>query len=164
MSKRLIAMLVGVLAIAAVAAGCGSDDDGDSTTETSSSAGPALSKAEFIKQGDEICLTASNEYGERAEDFLEENEVSQAKGPNPEQEEELLADIILPRIKVEMEELRELGPPKGEEEQVDEIFTAVEEIVDEGEDDPSTVTGNENPFAEPNAKAEAFGFEVCGQT
>jgi hypothetical protein len=163
-SKRLIATLVGALAIAAVAAGCGSDDNGDNTTETSSSAGPALSKATFVKRGDEICLKAANEYGKQAEDFLEESGVSQAKGPNPEQEEELLADIILPRIKVEMEELRELGPPKGEEEKVDEIFTAVEEIVDEGEDDPSTVTGNENPFAEPNAKAEAFGFEVCGQT
>jgi hypothetical protein len=163
-SKRLIAMLVGALAIAAVASGCGSDDNGDSTAETSSSAGPALSKAAFIKQGDKICLEASREYGKGIEDFLEENEVSQAKGPTSEQEEELLADIILPRIKAEMEELRELGPPKGEEEQVDEIFTAVEEVVAEGEDDPSTVTGNENPFAEPNAKAEAFGFEVCGQT
>jgi hypothetical protein len=163
-SNRLIAMLVGALAIAAVAVGCGSDDDGDSTAETGSSAGPALSKAEFIEQGDEICLEASKEYGEGIEDFLSENDVSQTKGPTPEQEEELFADVVLPRIKVEMEELRELGPPKGEEERVDAIFTGVEEVVAEGEEDPGSLAGGKNPFVEPNAKAKAFGFEVCGQT
>lgn len=165
MSRRLIVVLLGALAIAALAAGCGGGDDENTTVEaTSSDTGPALTKAEFIEQGDKICLTASREYGEGIEEFLTENNVSQAKGPSPEQEEELLAEIILPRIKVEMEELRELGPPEGEEERVDEIFTGVEEVVAEGEDDPSTVSGNENPFAEPNAKAKAFGFEVCGQT
>jgi hypothetical protein len=164
-SKRLIAVLLGTLAIAALVAGCGGGDDEGTTVEaTSSDTGPALTKAEFIEQGDEICLTASNDRGKEIEDFLEENNVSQAKGPTTEQEEELLGEIVLPRIGAQMEELRELGPPEGEEERVDEIFTAVEEVVAEGEDDPSTVIGNENPFAEPNAKAEAFGFEVCGQT
>lgn len=166
MSQRSIAMLVAALAIFAVAAGCGGGDDGDSTAaETSSDTdAPALTKAEFIKQGDKICATASKEYNEGIEDFSTENEVSQAKGPTEEQEEEVLAEIVLPRIKVEMEELRELGPPDGEEERVDVIFTGVEEVVAEGEDDPSTVAGNENPFADPNAEAKAFGFKVCGQS
>ncbi len=165
MSKRSIAMLTAALAIFAVAAGCGGGDDGDGAAKAGSSDdAPALTKAEFIEQGDEICKEASEEYGAGIEEFLTENDVSQAKGPTVEQEEELLAEIVLPRIKVEMEELRELGPPEGEEERVDEIFTGVEDVVAEGESDPSTVAGNENPFADPNAKAKAFGFEVCGQS
>jgi hypothetical protein len=158
-------MLAAALAIFAVAAGCGGGDDG-STAETDSpdTDAPALTKAEFVKQGDEICAAASEEYGEGIEDFFTENDVSQTKGPTTEQEEELLAEIILPRIKTEMEELRELGPPEGEEQRVDEIFTGVEEAVAEGESDPSTVAGGENPFADPNAKAKAFGFEVCGRS
>lgn len=165
MSTRLIAILLGALAIAALAAGCGGDDNDDTTVETTASdSGPALAKAEFIKQGDEICLAASTDYGEGIEDFLEEEGLSEGDEPTAEQEEELISEIVLPRIDTEMEELRELGPPEGEENRVDEIFTGVEEVVAEGEDDPSTVIGSENPFAEPNAKAKAFGFEVCGQS
>ena len=50
MSKRLIALLAGVMAIAIIAAGCGSSSD-DSTDTTV----VVLTKTEFIKQGDAIC-------------------------------------------------------------------------------------------------------------
>jgi hypothetical protein len=161
MSKRSIAMLAAALALFALAAGCGGGDDGDDTPAEASPDAPALTKAEFIKQGDRICATASEEYGEGIEAFIEENDWPSRE---EEEEEELLAEIVLPRIRVEMEELRELGPPEGEEERVDVIFTGVEEVVAEGEADPSTVTGNENPFADPNAEAKTFGFKVCGQS
>ena len=61
MSKRLIAMLAGVMAIAIVAAGCGSSSDSTPTPFV-------LTKAEFIKQGDAICAKGSEALSQEAED------------------------------------------------------------------------------------------------
>lgn len=168
MSKRFIAMLAGALAVVALVAGCGSSDNGDSTAaaETSSADtndAPPLSKAEFIKQGDEICGETGVKLLEGIDEFAKEHG-SEDSGPSEEEAEELVLDVILPLIQTQAEELDALGAPKGEEAKVEEIVAGLEEAVTEGQEDPSTATGTESPFVEVDQKSADFGFKVCGSS
>jgi hypothetical protein len=166
LSKRFIATLAGALAIVAVVAGCGgSSDNGDGTTaETSSpdnNGAPALTKALFIKQGDEICTETAKAFAQGIKDYMSENGLDPSEEPSEEQQEELIGEVILPAYKVQAEKLGELGAPKGEEEQAAEIVAGYEDAIADAEADPSGAI-DEDPFADVKSDAGEFGFKVCG--
>jgi hypothetical protein len=168
LSKRFIAMLVSALTIVALVAGCGGgSDSGDSSAaDTSSqdkSTAPALSKAEFIKQGDEICTKTAEELNEGIESYTSENELDEGEEPSEEQQEALVSEAILPVFRAQAEQLGALGPPTGEEAAVEEIVTGIEDAVADAEDDLSSAISGESPLEDANAKAREFGFKVCGQ-
>ncbi len=163
MSKRLIAMLFGVLAIAVIAAGCGSSSSSSSSEESTSS----LTKAEFIKQGDAICAKANKENEAEFEEFAKEHNLNENKEPSKAVQEEIVTGIFAPSISGQLEDIRALGAPEGEEEQVDEILETVEGEVEEVEEEPTVLFEAEeegtSPFAEGNKMASEYGFKVCGQ-
>lgn len=170
MSKRFIATILAALAIAAIVAGCGGgSDSGDSTaadSEAGGSAGnnaPALSKAEFIKKGDAICAKVGGELAKGIADFMGGIGLEETEEPSEEQQEELVAEVILPLFQSQAEQLGALGAPEGEEEQVAEIVEGTEEAVAEAEDDPSGAISGDNPLQGVNEKAQEFGFNVCGK-
>jgi hypothetical protein len=152
-------MLFGVLAIAVIAAGCGSSSDNSSSEESTAS----ITKAELIKQGDAICATSEKEAEAEFEEFGEENGISESKEPTEAQKEELATSILLPSVSSQIEEIRALGAPSGEEEEVSEILDTVEEEVEEGEAEPAALFESGEPFAEGNKMAREYGFKVCGQ-
>jgi hypothetical protein len=156
-------MLFGVLAIAVIAAGCGSSSDSSSSEESTSS----ISKAELIKQGDAICAKSEKENEAEFEEFVEENGLSENKEPTEAQKEELATSILLPSVSSQIEGIRALGAPSGEEEEVSEILDTVQEEIEEGEAEPSSLFEAEeegaSPFAEGNELAREYGFKICGQ-
>jgi hypothetical protein len=165
LSKRLIALLAAVLAIAAIA-GCGG---GDSDTETAApesapsasedSGGPALTKAEFIEQGDAICKENQEEGEAELSAFLEE--VGEGE-PSEEDQERVITEVVAPSLQASADGLRELTPPEGEEEAVAEIVDGLDEAIASVEDDPIAALEGD-PFTEVNEKAIDFGFKVCGE-
>lgn len=166
MSKRAILLFAGVLAIAAVAAGCGGSDDdstnagtGGSTNSDSTTA--ALTKAEFIKKGDAICEKENESIEGEADDFAKENNIDTSK-PTQKQKEEVIVAVIVPSLHAQSEEIAELGAPSGDEEKVEAIIVALEDGTAEVEDDPSLVFEGE-PLKEASRLAKAYGFEVCGE-
>ena len=156
MSKRLIAMLVSVMAIAIVAAGCGSSSS-DSTETTA-----ALSKAEFIKQGDAICTKGNQAIETEANEFAEENNVDTEK-PTDAQQEEVITEVVAPAVRKQGEEISELGAPSGDEAEVEAIVAAVEGGADELEEDPKLLIEGKNPLAKGSKLADSYGFKVCGE-
>ncbi|TMK56407.1 MAG: hypothetical protein E6G51_10640 [Actinobacteria bacterium] len=157
MNKALLAAIAVLVALAALVAGCGG---GDSTTDET----VTLTKTEFIKQGDAICKEGNEEISEGFEEYAEENDLPQNKEPSTEQGIEITETVILPNIQQQAEEIRELGAPEGDEDQVDELLTSLEDAVAEGEDDPELLfKGNTDPFAEVNELAKDYGFKVCGE-
>jgi len=85
LSKRLLALLFGALAIALVA-GCGGGSDSTTGGDSSESAS-SLTKAQFIKQADGICEQGNKAVAAEAEEFAEENEIDIEKPTTAEQEE-----------------------------------------------------------------------------
>lgn len=164
MSKRLFASIAAVLAIALIA-GCGGSDSSDSETTagggeaSGASGGPALTKAEFITQGDEICKQNQDDAEGEIEAFIEDAGDGE---PSEEDQEQLINEIVAPALQASADGLRELTPPAGEEDAVAEIVDGLDEAIASVEDDPvAAIEGD--PFADVNEKAVAFGFKVCGE-
>jgi hypothetical protein len=163
LSKRLIAVLVGVFAIGALVAGCGGGSDSTGSESTGSESGTALTKAEFISQGDAICEQGNEEIEAGAEEFAEENEID-TQNPKTAQQEELVSEVIVPNLKKQAEEIDALGAPSGEEAEVEAIVEALETGTGDIEDEPGTlVEGNAASFDKANKLAKEFGFKVCGE-
>jgi hypothetical protein len=157
LNKALLAAIAVLVALAALVAGCGGGDDTTDETVT-------LTKTEFIKQGDAICKEGNKEIQEGFEEYAEENDLPQNKEPSTEQGIEITETVILPGVQQQAEEIRELGAPEGDEDQVDELLTSLEDAVAEGEEDPELLfKGETDPFGEVNELAVDYGFKVCGE-
>jgi len=155
--SKLLTAAVAAAVLAALVAGCGGGDDTTDETVT-------LTKVAFIKQGDAICKAGNKEIQEGFEEFAKENNLPENKEPSKEQGVELVETVLLPSIQQQGEELRELGAPEGDEEQVDAMLTALEDAVAEGEDEPESLfSGDTDPFGDANQQAKDYGFKVCGE-
>jgi hypothetical protein len=159
LSKRLIALLAGVMAIAIVAAGCGSS--GDDSTDTV----VVLTKTEFIKQGDAICKKGSESLSQEAEDFADENNIDTSK-PTKKQQEEVIETVVGPALQTQADELGELGAPDGEEDKTAAIVDALEAGAEELEDNPGALleSNGKSPLDKAKELATEFGFKECGQS
>lgn len=161
MSKRFLAALLGAAAVALLAAGCGGggDSSGDESGSTGSSS--SLSKAEFIKQGDEICERGNESIETEANDFAKEKGID-TKSPTKADQEEVIEEVVAPAIKREAEEISDLGVPASDQEAAENVIEAVGRGADEVEEDPAAVLEGKNPLEEAGKLAAAFGFRVCG--
>lgn len=155
MSKGLIATLAGVLAIALIVAGCGSSSD-DTTA--------SLTKAEFIAQADAICKKGNDEIESEFNAFAKENDIKENEEPSKEQGAELVETVLVPNVKNQSEEIRDLGAPSADEEEITAMLDALDEGVEEAEAEPETVfTSKTDPFGPANKIAKEYGLKVCGQ-
>lgn len=148
MHSRNAKISVFAFVLALAVAGCGGGGD-----ET------ALTKAQFVKQADAICEKADNaRYKELARAI---KGVSSPQGLPPEKEDSILVAGLEP-VQKQAEELRELGAPEGDEEQIERYLDELEEAVKEAE--AGTIVALEkrkNAFTESDELAEEYGFKVC---
>jgi hypothetical protein len=142
MNKLLAVLLLIVLAPVAIAA-CGGSD--------------APSKDEYIAQADEICQKGDDDL-----DAAIENEFG-TRSPSQQEIIQFSEDEVIPNIEEQLVALRELTPPDGEEETVNEIYDTLGRGLEEYKADPDL----QNPpeaVQEANRLAEEYGLEVCGRT
>jgi hypothetical protein len=147
---RVVVSVIGVLVVLAIGVGCGGGDD------------DSLSKADFVKQADEICARKEAEKNKKLEASFQQLGKEGKSGKQA--EEELVTDAALPPISEMTEELKDLGAPSGEEDQADAMVEAFEAEIEKIEDDPASVineTGGE--FAKANQLAKQMGLKVCSQ-
>jgi hypothetical protein len=144
-------LLAVALAAGVVAAGCGGDDDdGD---------GEALTKVEFISQADAICAEGDREIDQAGREAFGDQR------PSEQEIEQFATDTVAPNIQNQIDGIRALTPPEGDEQQVAEILDAAQNGIDEIEQDPSLL--NQGPdaggaFTEANNLATEYGLTDCG--
>jgi hypothetical protein len=120
----------------------------------------APTKAEFIKRADQICESTDKEQRVAIGAFMAERPgAKRTQSLN----ERIVVEAGLPPIKTEVEKLDVLLPPAGDESEIQAILDEVEEAIEVGEDDPSTMTnsGSVGPFAAASKLASKYGFEAC---
>ena len=158
--NRLIALLAALGAIALLVAGCGSSDNGTTDTTTAS-----LTKAEFLKQGNAICAAGNKKLEAGFESFGKEHNLSEKKEPTEAEFEELAETVLVPGVQSQVEGLRALGTPEGDEGELDELLTSAEEAVEEVEEEPQLIAeeNGEEPFSTVNKEARAYGLTTCGE-
>jgi hypothetical protein len=143
------AMFAAALAVAVVAAaGCGGSDDDGTSLETSD-----LSKQEWIAQADQICIEGDKDIGQQAGEFFDGK-------PTPAESTQFSHDVVLPSIQAQVAQIRELGAPEGDEEQVEAMLDAVEEGLAKAEADSSAL--QEGALDEGTALVQAYGAKACG--
>jgi hypothetical protein len=157
-SKRFVALLAALAALALIVAGCGGGSD---STETTGS----LSKAEFVKQGNALCAKGSKEIEEGFEKFGKEHGFSKKNEPSKAELEEAVETVLIPRIHKEIEGIRALGVPAEEGAEAEAVLDAAEEALEKGEEDPKAFLKKESegPFAKANKLSREYGLTKCGE-
>ena len=160
MGKTLMALFAALAALALIA-GCGGGSDSSSSTEAAKS---SLTKAEFLKQGNAICARGNKEIGEGFEEFGKEHHLSKKNQPTQAQLEEAAEEVLIPKIRHELDEIRALGAPSGEEAEVEAVLAAAEKGLAKGEENPGAmIEEGEGPFEEANELAREYGLVKCGE-
>ncbi len=149
MNLRRLAPLAGVtlatLAGALLAAGCGS-----SGSDTSTSA--ALSKADFVAQANAIC-SKGNKATDAAGAQLHH-------GMSGAQIAAVVNKSFVPAVQVEIDGIRALGAPAGDESTVSSMLDLAQADLDEVKADPSLI-GDSNQFADFAKVAHPYGLTSC---
>ena len=152
MMRRPLVLLACVLAIAPVAAGCGSSKKSESSQ--------TITKAAFLKKGNAICAQGNRDINAGGKRLFGTN---RTKKPSTKQLKAFATTVLLPSVESQVNGIRALGAPKGDEATVKAILDAADEGVAAGKKDPLSLTKEgADPFAKANRLARAYGLKVCG--
>lgn len=151
------AFCVSILA-ALVVSGCGG---GNPSTARSTAAEGSLTKAELIAKGDAICAETDKiqeqrmaAYGKHEPDYMRSKPAFYR----------MIEAAGLPPVQIEIEKLRALGAPEGEEAKVNAILSGFQKAERAAEADPRFAMGvTEGPFVASAKLARAYGFKACSE-
>ena len=146
MKLKAILALTCALAIGVIAAGCGGGDDEDSTTTAE------ITQADFVAQGNQICAQANAEIdqaGQQLGDSVDEATL-----------ESFASDTVVPNVQGQIDDIKALGAPDGQQAQIDAMLAAAQSGVDALTADPSQIK-DDTLFDDANAKADAIGLTEC---
>ena len=135
--------------------GCGEEEDEGGFSPV---VAEPLSKVEFVRQADEICVATESRIEAAADDL-----VTQKKDPAPAEVERIAVDIVIPALRSEVAAIEALGPPEGDEEEVEEILAATEEGIAAIEADPQgLLDGPPAALQRAGKLSRAYGAQECG--
>lgn len=122
--------------------------------------GEELSREEYLKRADAICENGNEELEKASEKAFAE--IPEGEAPSEEQFAEYARKTVIPMVRGQVSELRDLPPPEGGADEVDEIYDAIDKAIDRLENDPSLLTrGGADLFAEADELSRKYGYEVC---
>ena len=153
MSVRLIALLCVALAIVVAVAGCGGGGD---TTAAS------ISKAEFINEADAICKEGAKRAQSEFAAFAEESKISEGNELTTAQWEEVGTKVLVPALKQQVEEVRQLGSPAGDEAQIEAFLDGVDGAIEKLEENPKIAKSPSKLLTDAHQAIAGYGFKVCG--
>ena len=151
MTNRLVPILACLAALALVGAGCGSDKSSEKSS---------ISKAEFVKKGNAICSQGNKEIEAKGRKVFGG---TPNKKPSKAKMKEFASTVLLPSVEDQVNKIRALGAPKGDEAKVKAILDAADEGIQKGKQNPlSLAQEGPGPFQKANKLATAYGLKVCG--
>ena len=153
MKFRFFLLALTAAAVVPVISGCGSS--GSSASATVSETTPAtLSRKAFNHKADLICEAASYEQAQKAAQYLEQHKNAK--------EADLVVPAGIPPLEKEARELRELGLPKGHEEEGEAFIGAEEKALQALKEDPgSAFSEKTNPYKRANELGKKLGLVDC---
>lgn len=174
MGARHRQLLPAVLAALALA-GCG--DDGGSGAVTVATEALVPSRPDYISQADGFCAfyesrveeLGRKRFGLNAKDFkvLPSGRIVFRAGhrPSDAEIEDFVHTTAVPNFREELDEVRSLTTPRGDEAQVAAIYDAVSAAVDELEASPTVFADDaavRRLFSEARVAGRRYGLRECG--
>lgn len=152
--KRRLSMLTVAALAALIVAGCGGGED--ATTAS-------IGKAQFITKADAICAAGSEQTQADLAAYLKQEKLTLNENQTEEESAALIA-ILVKNVEKEVQSIRALGVPSGDDSQVGAILAALEEGAKEAEKDPQAVVqGEVNVLGKAGELAKEYGLQACGQ-
>lgn len=145
MKLRATLALTAVVALAAIAAGCGSSNDDSSTS--------SLTKAAWIAQADAICQQGNQQINQAAHQQFGNQK------PTAADVQQFVTGTALPNTQTQVDKIKALGAPSGDEDQVNHILDTVQADIDKAQ---AAGDIENTTFADGNALARTYGLKVCG--
>lgn len=144
MARRVVTGVV--LAVGLAIAGCAEEAE------------PAMTKAEYLDLGNEVCADATEALDEAAE------EAGLAQR-DPAGQVAFIETEVVPSVRRQIADLRELGFPPGDEEELDELYDDAEDTLIVLARDPASLLRTEggSPFAAINLRLADYGLEECSE-
>ncbi len=147
--------VIAALVVGFCVAGCGSSSDSTSTETTA-----AISKAEFVARGNAVC--AKGEKAQEAEiNAYVKKRGLENKRPSKAQEAELVETVLLPNIQSQIDGVKALGAPSGEEQQVSSALELSQQTLEKIEANPELAFGKKDIFAAAGKQLHALGLKEC---
>lgn len=120
--------------------------------------GDALSKDQFVEQGNKICERTQQRLTEAAQSrFTVEGEI-----PSAQQITDFANEAVDPALEEELNRLRELTPPQDDRDRVADILDAGQAGLEEIRRDPTSLIGERDPLENYHELASGYGLDKCG--
>ena len=172
MSSRLAASLAVLGAITMIGMGCGGGDDSSSTSGStateSSTVASSGDKAEFIKAAEALCLKKRQGSFERIAAY-EKKHGSEGLPPAVLGQKAIRA-VVLATIDEEIDGLRALEPPAGEEEEVEALLASLQKTLEKARSRTKKLAVQQAPaalisavFHAADKELKAYGLLACAK-
>jgi hypothetical protein len=149
MKIRYLLLALTAAALLPVLGGCGGGSE-EATAQTK------MPPAKYAHKADLICEEAGNEQSVKAAVYLEQHESAK--------EADLVVPAGIPPLEKEVTELRELGLPKGREEQAEVFLDQVEKSLQALTEEPDRALSEKtNPYKKANELGEKLGLGDCSR-
>jgi hypothetical protein len=142
-SLTAVLAVAAMLVVAVGAAGCGS------------SSKPALTKAQLLAKGNAICTEGNNKLT-GAQKTLGEN-------PSKAQITTYVTGTFVPSIQGQIDAIRALGAPSGEEATVTHMLDVAQEDLNKVKSNPLLLASGPGTFANFAALAHPYGLTECAR-
>ena len=156
MRRRMICglALMAALIVGVCVAGCGSSSS--TTTETTA----AITKAEFVAKGNAVCAKGEKAQEAEINAYVKKNGLEKQK-PTKAQNVEIVETVLAPNIQSQINGVKALGAPSGEEQQVNSALELSQQTLEKIEANPELAFGKGNPFAAAGKQLHALGLKEC---
>jgi ABC-type glycerol-3-phosphate transport system substrate-binding protein len=142
------------LVVGLSAAGCGSSSSTSSSTSKSTPTPTALTKPQFLAQGNAICAQGNQRLAAAQKAF----------GPNKPSQAQITAYVrntFAPDIQSQITAIRALGAPSGDQAIVTTMLDVAQADMNRVKSDPALLAGNSPPFANFAKLAHPYGLTAC---
>jgi hypothetical protein len=156
MQRRMICglALMAALIVGVCVAGCGSGSS--TTTETTA----AITKAEFVAKGNAVCVKGEKAQEAEINAYVKKNGLEKQK-PTKAQNVEIVETVLAPNIQSQIDGVKALGAPSGEEQQVNFALELAQQTLEKIEANPELAFGKGNAFAAAGKQLHALGLKEC---
>jgi hypothetical protein len=139
-----------------VFAACGSSNNSTPTTA-------ALTKSQFLKKGNAICSKGNQQINNAAHQTFTKKKYPNGQPPKS-AVTKFATDTVIPSVQSQIDGIKALGAPAGDEAQVQAIVDAAQSALDKAKADPTILLQNNqknDPFAKANELAKSYGLTAC---
>ena len=119
----------------------------------------AISKDEYLKRAQEVCKQGSTELEKASVSAFPE--LKPGEKPTDDQIATFVRKTVVPEIRKQVKELRQLPPPEGAKKEVDDIYDALDQGLDKLDKDPKLLLSGTNVFAKADELGRKYDIRVC---